>query len=161
MTDAFLLRHAATDADIDVMHHYLSTESYWAKHIPRDVVARSVANSLPFLFDDVETGTLAAFARVVTDRATFAYLGDVFVLPVYRGSGLGKRIMESVLAHPDLQNLRRFLLFTLDAHGLYARYGFGPPLHPDRLMTRDSAEPYAALRFTPKVPPTLPRATRR
>ncbi|MBC8136684.1 MAG: GNAT family N-acetyltransferase [Fibrella sp.] len=142
MTDRFILRNTATDADIDIMHRYLSTESYWAKGVPRDVVARSVANSLPFLLDDAETGALVAFARVITDKATFAYLSDVFVLPEYRGRGLGKRLVEGILTDPDLQNLRRFLLFTLDAHGLYAQYGFVPVNYTDRVMERFTPDPY-------------------
>lgn len=142
MTDRFILRNTATDADVDLMHRYLSTETYWAKGVPRDVVARSVANSLPFLLDHAETGSLVAFARVITDKATFAYLADVFVVPEYRGRGLGKRLVEGILTDPDLQNLRRFLLFTLDAHGLYAQYGFVPVTYTDRVMERFTANPY-------------------
>ncbi len=142
MTELFILRNTATDSDIDTMHRYLSTETYWAKGVPRDVVARSVANSLPFLLDHAETGNLVAFARVITDKATFAYLADVFVLPEYRGRGLGKRLVEGILTDPDLQNLRLFLLFTLDAHGLYAQYGFVPVTYTDRVMERFTANPY-------------------
>ncbi len=136
MSEPFVLRHTASEADIETMHRYLSTDTYWAKGVSYEVVSRSVANSLPFLVDDPETGTLAAFARVITDKATFAYLCDVYVAPEYRGQGVGKRLMEGILAHPDLQNLRRFLLFTLDAHGLYAQYGFAPLEFPDRAMAR-------------------------
>jgi len=135
MNDDFVLTHTASPSDLDTMHGYLSTQTYWAKGVPRDVVERSVQNSLPFLWHDA-TGMLVAFARVVTDKATFAYLTDVFVVPEYRGQGMGKRIVEQVLAHPDLQNLRRFLLFTLDAHGLYAQYGFEPVRYTDRVMER-------------------------
>ncbi|MBC8142560.1 MAG: GNAT family N-acetyltransferase, partial [Armatimonadetes bacterium] len=85
MTDRFTLTHSATDADLDAMHGYLSTQTYWAKGVPRDIVERSVQNSLAFLWHVADTGTLAAFARVVTDKATFAYLADVFVVPEYRG----------------------------------------------------------------------------
>jgi N-acetylglutamate synthase-like GNAT family acetyltransferase len=109
------------------------------------VVARSVANSLPFLLDDAETGQLVAFARVITDKATFAYLADVFVVPEYRGHGLGKRLVEGILTDPDLQNLRRFLLFTLDAHGLYAQYGFVPVTYTDRVMERFNPNPYPSV----------------
>lgn len=143
MTERFILRNIATGTDIETMHRYLSTETYWAKGVPYEVVKKSVENSLPFFLDHAESGKLAAFARVITDKATFAYIADVFVLPEYRGEGLGKRLMESILTDPDLQNLRRFLLFTLDAHGLYAQYGFVPVLYTDRVMERFTPNPYA------------------
>ena len=138
----FEIRYTATEADIDRIHHYLSTQSYWAANIPRPLVARSFENSLPFLVFDGDT--LAAFARVVTDKATFAHLADVFVVVEYRGGGVGKRLMEAVMAHPDLQDLRRFLLFTRDAHGLYARYGFTGLERPGRAMQRLAPRPYPA-----------------
>jgi GNAT superfamily N-acetyltransferase len=114
--------------------------SYWAAGIPRDVVDRSIEGSLPFgLYEwDKQIG----FARVVTDRATFAYLADVFVLPEHRGGGLGRWLVESVMAHPDLQGLRRFLLATRDAHRLYERFGFTPPLRPQTLMERFDPDIY-------------------
>ena len=123
-----------TDAqrlDLDAIHGFLS-RSFWAEGIPKETVARSIANSLCFgVFDgDAQIG----FARVVTDRATFAYLCDVYVLETHRGHGLGKWLIDTVMAHPDLQGLRRFLLVTRDAHGLYSRHGFGPPSHPERHM---------------------------
>jgi GNAT superfamily N-acetyltransferase len=95
-------------------------------------VDRSIENSICFgLYEgDHQVG----FARVVTDAATFAYLGDVFVLPPYRGRGLGKRLVEAVMAHPDVQGVRRFMLATADAHALYAQFGFHPPRDPDLLM---------------------------
>jgi GNAT superfamily N-acetyltransferase len=116
--------------DLDVIHAFLS-RSYWAEGIPRDVVQRSIGNSLPFgVYDeDRQVG----FARVVTDRATFAYVADVFVLEEYRGRGLSKWLMECILAHPELQGLRRWQLSTRDAHALYARYGFTDP-EPGNLM---------------------------
>ena len=118
--------------DLDVIHGFLSQSSYWAEGIPREVVERSIRNSIAFgVYDeDRQVG----FARVVTDRATFAYLADVFVVEAYRGQGLCQWLLECVLAHPDLQGLRRWLLVTRDAHGLYARYGFGPPADPGSLM---------------------------
>ncbi len=113
--------------DVDAIHAYLRG-SYWAKGIPREIVARSLANSLCFgLYDH---GAQVGFARVVTDKATYAYLCDVYVLESHQGRGLGKRLMEAVMSHPDLQGLRRFALATRDAHGLYARYGFAPPVNP-------------------------------
>ena len=117
--------------DIDAIHAYLS-RSFWAEGIPRETVAKSIANSLCFgLFDDAAQ---VGLARVVTDRATFAYLCDVYVLETHRSQGLGKWLIETVMAHPDLQGLRRFHLVTRDAHGLYSRHGFEPPLHPERHM---------------------------
>jgi GNAT superfamily N-acetyltransferase len=117
--------------DIDVIHGYL-TQSYWADGIPRAIVERSIAHSLNFgLYDD---GAQIGFARVVTDGATFAYLADVFVLPERQHGGLGRWLIETVLAHPALSGLRRWLLATRDAHGLYARYGFAPLARPERFM---------------------------
>ena len=117
--------------DLDAIHAYLS-RSFWAEGIPKDTVARSLANSLCFgLLDE---GAQVGLARVVTDRATYAYLCDVYVLESYRTRGLGKWLIETVMAHPDLQGLRRFQLVTRDAHGLYSRHGFAPPAHPERHM---------------------------
>lgn len=127
--------------DVPAIHAYL-TRSYWASGIPLEVVARSIAHSLPFgLFHgDAQVG----FARVVTDRATFAYLADVYVLEEHRGRGLSKWLVESVLDHADLQGLRRFLLATRDAHGLYARYGFRPLANPSRMMEIHAPDVYGA-----------------
>lgn len=109
--------------DLDVVHGYLRS-SYWAAGMPRDVLERAIENSVTF---GVYDGTRqVGFARVITDRATYAYLSDVFIVEEYRGRGLSKWMMECLLAHPDLQGLRRFALFTRDASGLYERYGFGP-----------------------------------
>ena len=107
--------------DLDAVHAFLS-RSFWAEGIPKELVARAAANSLCFSLFDLSAQV--GFARVVTDRATFAYLCDVYVLESHRGRGLGKWLIESVMAHPDVQGLRRFLLVTRDAHGLYARHGF-------------------------------------
>ena len=117
--------------DLDAIHGFLS-RSFWAEGIPKATVAKAIANSLCFgLFDgDDQVG----FARVVTDRATYAYLCDVYVLEKHRGLGLGKWLIETVMAHPDLQGLRRFQLVTRDAHGLYSRHGFDAPISPDRHM---------------------------
>ena len=117
--------------DIEAIHAFLS-RSFWAEGIPKATVAKAIANSLCFgLFDgDKQVG----FARVVTDCATFAYLCDVYVLETHRGHGLGKWLIETVMAHPDLQGLRRFQLVTRDAHGLYSRHGFESPLNPERHM---------------------------
>ena len=132
-----------TRLDLDAVHRYLSVDSYWAQGLPRAVFERSVAGSLPFGVYDRE-GKQVGFARVVTDRATFAWLADVFVLPAHRGRGLSKRLMETILAHPELQGLRRFLLATWDAHGLYRQFGFEAPARPDRLMERHRPDLYTS-----------------
>lgn len=117
--------------DVDAVHAYL-TRSYWAEGIPKSVVAKSIETSLCFsLF---EAARQIGFARVVTDCATFAYLCDVYVLEEYRGRGLGKWLMRALLTHPDLQGLRRFMLVTRDAHGLYEPLGFRSPEDPTRYM---------------------------
>ncbi len=118
--------------DIEMAHAYLANESYWGTGRTLDVVRRSFANSMCFgvYAGDRQIG----LARVVTDKATFAWLCDVFVLEPYRGQGLSKWLMECVIAHPDLQGLRRFLLGTRDAHELYARYGFRPLADPTRFL---------------------------
>lgn len=120
-----------TRLDIDVIHHYLA-HSYWAAGIPRNIVERSIRGSLNF---GVYAGEAqVGFARVITDRATFAYLADVFVLEAWRGQGLSKMLMDAVVAHPDLRGLRRFVLVTRDAHGLYERYGFQSLARPEGYM---------------------------
>jgi GNAT superfamily N-acetyltransferase len=121
--DDFVISTDRARLDIDVVHRYLSS-SYWAKGMPRDILERGIENSLTFgvYHRDDQVG----FARVITDLATYAYLSDVFIIEGYRRRGLSKWLMECVLAHPDLQGLRRFALFTRDAQGLYERYGFAP-----------------------------------
>ena len=139
----FLISTDPAQLDVTAIHRYLSEESYWARHIPRATVERAIANSLCF-GAYAPDGTLAGFCRVVTDRATFAWLCDVFVLPAYRGHGLGKQLVRTVLAHPDLQNLRRHLLATLDAHGLYEQHGYTPLRYPERWLERAQPNPYPA-----------------
>ena len=117
--------------DLDVVHGFL-TECYWSKGIPREVVARSIENSL--CFGVYEEGKQIGFARVISDYATYAYIGDVFVLESFRGRGLGKWLMECIMRHPRLQGLRRWSLVTRDAHGLYAQFGFGPLKKPQNYM---------------------------
>jgi len=118
--------------DLDVIHGFLRG-AYWSPGVPRDVVERSFGNSLCFgLY--APGGAQAGFARAVTDRATFAWVADVFVLREHRGRGLGVWLMETLLAHPDLQGLRRILLATADAHGLYERFGFAPLVGPQRFL---------------------------
>jgi len=121
--------------DLDYVHRYLSRDSYWAGAIPRAVVARSVANALSFGLYAAD-GAQVGFARVITDKATFAWLADVFIDPGQQGLGLGKGLIDAVVAHPDLQGLRRFMLVTADAHGLYERYGFTAVENPERMMVK-------------------------
>jgi GNAT superfamily N-acetyltransferase len=115
--------------DLDLIHAFLHT-AYWSPGIPREIMERGIANSLPFgLY--APAGEQAGFARVVTDYATYAYLSDVFVDVAHRGQGLGKFLIGCVLGHPELQGLRRWALATADAHGLYRQFGFGPAAHPE------------------------------
>jgi N-acetylglutamate synthase-like GNAT family acetyltransferase len=125
----------STDArrfDLALIHDFLRS-SYWAQGIPRHVVERAVENSLCFgaFLQEQQVG----FARVITDRATFAYLADVFVVPEHQGRGVAKLLLRTILAHPDLQGLRRMLLATKDAHKLYAPFGFEPLSNPKEYMT--------------------------
>jgi GNAT superfamily N-acetyltransferase len=118
--------------DVPLIHDFLASRSYWATGRPLETVRRSLDHSL--CFGLYERGRQAGFARVVTDRATFAWLCDVFVLETYRGRGLGKWLVGCVLRYPAFQGLRRFLLGTRDAHGLYERYGFTPLADPTRFL---------------------------
>ena len=129
--DGFWISTDPDKLDVTAVHAYLS-QSYWAGGISLELVAKSIAGSIPFgLFElDRQIG----FARVITDRVTFAYLCDVYVLEEFRGRGLGRWLMEAVSAHPDLQNLRRFSLVTRDAHGLYEKFGFTPLKNPNGHM---------------------------
>jgi GNAT superfamily N-acetyltransferase len=140
MFGVYLLSTDKSKLDVDLIHHFLSMESYWALHIPRPIVERAIANALCFgiYLGDTQVG----FARVITDAATFGYLADVFVLPAHRGKGLSKWMMECILAHPDLQGLRRMMLATRDAHGLYAGYGFTAPDNPSRFMALEKPDLY-------------------
>jgi GNAT superfamily N-acetyltransferase len=120
--------------DVDLIYRFLSEQSTWAIGISRPVVERSIENSLCFAgFVD---GRQVAFARVITDYATFANMVDVFVLPEYRGRGYSKRLVQTIIDHPSLQRLRRFTLATSDAHSLYERFGFTSPSKPETLMER-------------------------
>ncbi len=129
--DHFIISTDSARVDVDAVHAYL-TRSYWAEGIPQDIVARSISHSLCFgmYTGDKQIG----FARVISDRATYAYLADVYILEDYRGQGLGKWLMACIMAHPDLQGLRRWSLATRDAHGLYRQYGFTELKAPDRYM---------------------------
>jgi GNAT superfamily N-acetyltransferase len=126
--------------DIDAVHAYLSNESYWAAGIPREIVERSIRHSLCFGVYDGERQI--GFARVISDFATYAYLCDLFILESHRGRGLSKQLMEYIIAHPDLQGLRRFCLGTRDAHGLYTRYGFLPQANPANNLEKRNQDVY-------------------
>ena len=117
--------------DVNAVHAFL-TKTYWSPGIPRDTIERAMANSV--CFGVLSDGQQVGFARVITDKATFAYLADVYILEPHRGQGLSGRLMDAVTSHPELQGLRRMLLATRDAQGLYARYGFKPLAAPERMM---------------------------
>ncbi len=125
---------------LDVIHKYLSEESYWARERTAEQTATAVKNSLSFGVYKGENQV--GFGRVVTYYATFAYLGDVFILPEYQGDGLGKFLMRAILEHPDLQNFRRWILATKDAHGLYAKFEFAALRHPERWMEKTAPNAY-------------------
>ena len=118
--------------DVNVIFNYLSRESYWAKNIPKAVVEKSIANSL--CFGIYKGSEQVGFARLITDKATFAYLADVFIIEEFRGKGLSKWLMEVIQLHPELQGLRRWMLGTRDAHGLYEQFGFKALHWTDRWM---------------------------
>ena len=133
--DGYSISTEPRHLDVDAVHRYLSGEAYWSRGVPRETVERAIAASLNFGLYRGEPGTdLAGFARVVTDRATFAWLCDVFILETHRDKGLGAWLVETVVAHPDLQELRNFLLATRDAHALYARFGFRALGEPSNWM---------------------------
>jgi GNAT superfamily N-acetyltransferase len=126
--------------DIDLIHRFLTTEAYWAKSRTFDQTRTAIENSLCFAaFID---GNFAGFGRVVSDFATFAYVGDVFVLHEFRGRGVSKVIMQAMVDHPDLQGLRRWVLATKDAHGLYEQYDFSSLKFPERWMERTAPGAY-------------------
>jgi len=156
----FLISTDPSRQDLDLIHGFLTT-CYWAKGISREIVARSIEHSLCFgIYHDVAgksplqptpglsgaptsfRAPQVGFARVISDFATFAYLGDVFVLDAYHGRGLGKWMMESIMRHPSLQGLRRWILLTRDAHGLYSQFGFTPVKTPERYMELHQADIY-------------------
>jgi GNAT superfamily N-acetyltransferase len=132
----------ATRLDRALIHRFLSQESYWARGIDETTLNRALHHSL--CFGAYVDGQQIGFARVVTDRATFGYIGDVFVLPQWRGRGVARQLMQAIDAHADLQRLRRMALVTRDAHGLYERHGFRPLASPERWMERHNPDVYSA-----------------
>lgn len=135
--DEYEIVVGAERLDLDVVHGFLANDAYWSPGASRELVERSIEGSLPFgvYRGDEQVG----FARVVTDRATFAWIADVFVLPEHRGRGLSKRLMEAILGRPELQGLRRWLLGTADAHGLYRQFGFAELQNTGRFMAIEGA----------------------
>ena len=140
MSQTLHIRTERDELDVDLIHAFLS-ETYWARGIPRAVVERAIAGSL--CFGGYLGDRQVAFARVITDGATFGYLSDVFVLPEHRGCGYARALVAAVLAHPDLQGLCRLMLATRDAHALYAGFGFAAPAKPEMLMERLDPDIYS------------------
>lgn len=132
--DGFYTSTKTEDMNIDLIYGFL-VDSYWSKDVPRKVVEAAITNSLCFgVYTD--QGEQVGFARLITDRATFAYLADVFVLDAYRGRGLSKWLLQQICSYPSLQGLRRIVLATADAHGLYEKFGFTALAKPDIFMER-------------------------
>lgn len=118
--------------DFDIIYQFLDEDSYWSKGIPSEKLRTALANSL--CFGVYHREEQVGLARVITDKAVFAYICDVFILPAYRGNGLSKWLLQTIRAHPDLQGLRRWSLATADAHGLYAQFGFTGITKPELWM---------------------------
>jgi N-acetylglutamate synthase and related acetyltransferases len=129
--DAYIISTDKNKIDLDYVHEFLTT-SYWSPGVPMNTVKRAMENSLSFGL--YENENQIGYARMITDTATFAYLADVFIDENYRSKGLGKWLVETILAHPDLQGLRRIILATRDAHSLYAQFNFVPFATPERWM---------------------------
>ena len=138
--DEFVISTDRTRLQIDWIHKFLIEESYWAKERTAEQTETAIKNSLPFGVYQGEN--LVGFARVVTDYATFAYVGDVFITEEFRGRGLSKWLMETIVEYPDLQNLRRWILATRDAHALYEKFGFAALRFPERWMEKTAPNAY-------------------
>ena len=147
--DAYSISTDRSLLNIEIIHDFLS-RTYWANGIPRETVERSIRGSM--CFGVYDNGQQVGFARVITDGVTFAYLADVFILESHRGQGLSKWLVATILAHPDLQGLRRFLLATRDAHGLYQQFGFTPLAQPERFMQLHRPDVYLTGSGTPGQP---------
>lgn len=138
--DGFQISTDGSRLDLDAIHEFLSKESYWAKNRTREQTQTAIKNSICFglYHGDRQLG----FARVVSDQATFAYVGDVYIIEEFRGRGLSKWLMQVIVEHPDLQGLRRWVLATRDAHGLYKQFEFDELRHPIRWMERTAPDAY-------------------
>jgi len=148
--DGYMISTDRSKLDLDLIHHYLATESYWAKNIPLDVVKKSIEGAVCFgVYAIKENGSTeqVGFARVITDLATFGYLADVFILDPHRGKGLSKWLMSAIMAHPGLQGFRRWMLATRDAHGLYRQFGFQPLEKPERFLRYSLFDEYPLSRI--------------
>jgi GNAT superfamily N-acetyltransferase len=140
MQSAYTITTDHSQLDLPLIHRYLSEDSYWSKGIPMEIVRRSIENSLCFgVFQDENQ---VGFARVISDFASFAYLADVFILPEHRGQGLSKMLLQSIHEHPEFQGLRRWMLATADAHGLYRQFGWKELAAPERFMERHNPDVY-------------------
>jgi N-acetylglutamate synthase-like GNAT family acetyltransferase len=131
--EGFIISTEKEKLDIDVIHSFLS-RTYWAEGISKETIRKSIDGSL--CFGVFENNKQIGFARMITDKATFAYLADVFIMEAYRGRGLSKWLMEVIMSHPELQGLRRMVLVTRDAHGLYKQFGFVPLINVERWMQK-------------------------
>lgn len=139
--DPFCISTGKDKLDLDAIRTFLSTQAYWCLNIPRATVQKSIDHSLCFgVYHHEEQ---IGFARVITDFSTIAYLGDVYILESYRGRGLSKWLMETIMHHPDLQGLRRWMLLTGDAHGLYRKFGWNAIADPTRWMELHNKDVYA------------------
>jgi predicted acetyltransferase len=138
--DEYLITDDSSRLDVPFIHNYLANESYWAKNIPFAIVEKSIANSLCFgLYHKQQQ---IGFARLVTDKATFAYLADVFIVAKHRGKGLSRQLIAAIHAHPELQTLRRWMLGTRDAHSLYKKFGWTSLAEPNRFMQKHNPDVY-------------------
>ena len=138
--DSFEISTDKSRLELETIHRFLSEDSYWARNRTLNQTKTAIENSICFGVYDGERQI--GFARVVTDKATFAYLGDVFILDEFRGRGLSKKLMGTIISHPELQGLRRWVLATRDAHGLYEQFGFSPLKFPDRWMELPAPDAY-------------------
>ncbi len=138
--DGFCISTEKARLDLKAIHHFLSTEAYWCLNIPISRVEGAIEHSLNFglYFREKQIG----FARVISDFSSIAYVGDVYVLPEFRGKGLSKWLMQTIMAYPELQGLRRWILSTADAHGLYKQFGWVPVANPERWMEVHCREVY-------------------
>lgn len=133
--DEFLISTDKSKLDIDLIHQYLSKDSYWAENIPLSIVEQSIQNS--FSFGVYHNTNQVGFARIITDFATYGYLADIFIVPAYRNQGLSKWLMDCIANQiPELQGFRRWSLITADAHGLYEQFGFTALARPERMMEK-------------------------
>lgn len=137
----FYISTDKTKLDIDAIHEFLSTKAYWCLNIPKSKVETAIQNSLCFgvYHNEKQIG----FARVISDFSTIAYLGDVYILEEFRGNGLSKWLMETIMSHPDLQGLRRWILLTGDAHGLYRQFGWTDIADPSKWMEHHNKNVYS------------------